>query len=1388
MYGDNSSSSTAYSTPTTKDITQPSYALSSNLLTENASSTLLLTEIVERAATPLPSARTKLAATAAGSKAIFVGGDPAGGRGTTEVDIYDANIGHWMPPGPNDILSVPRSSLAATTVGNLSIFAGGLDHQGAVSNVVDIYNANTGQWTPGQSLSVPRSGLAATTVGNTAIFAGGVVSGGAASNAMDIYNPATTGQWTSTNLRAPCSNIAATSVASKALFAGKWVSSEANLLVDIYDTTSGWGAKYYSTAPRFNLAATTVGSKAIFAGGITSGGAPSDAVDIYDANINQWSQAKLSVARSNLAATTVGNFAIFAGGIPSGAVASDVVDIYNADTGQWAQAKLSVPRSSLAASTVGNLAIFAGGTSNGGGVSNVVDIFAVSNVIYDNYATDAANTARDRQSQVSHLASNLGLSHIRDSASVLTVKNQPDWFAFNNGDEAFLAVANASTLQPISDGLAITDQQNSLALSYSEDAQTTTGSYAFIRLTTSTIQQLSQKAFIGGIDRLLTPDSQLLPELNFSRFQPSNAALAPVNQQLDFQIEILQDNQAIAAYNDDPFDPYAIAQIRIGAYQKAVVMKYIDNLLSWGDSLFAQDTWEAIAQATMLYFLAYDLLGPRPENVGQCPVPALKRYADLKAQYNGNVPQFLLQLEQQVVNTDTSTVVSPPFNAINAYFCVSKNDQFIAYWDRVEDRLHKIRHCQNIAGVVRQLALFEPPINPADLVRAAASGNVAISAVAGLRAEVSNYRFDYLLERAKNITTTLMQFGSTLLSVLEKKDAEQLALLRATQEAAILQLIKTTKEKQKKEAEANLASLKLSQKAAQDRYNYYNDLISRGLSAAELNSLLLMETALIPQYVAGGLNLAAAVIFAFVPTIYGAADGGQSPGMALSSMASASEGAAAVLNQGASLGATLAQYARRTEEWLLQRLMAQDDVNLISQQIDPENGAAQIAIDIAQSELDAHLKSIEQANEVEDFLKRKFSNQDLYQWTVNRLSVLYFQTFKLALDMALVVQKAYQYELNRDDTYISFDYWDNLRQGLLAGEGLMLGLNQLEKAYIEGNVRRLEIEKTISLLQLAPQAFLDLKTSGKCQFQLSESLFDYDFPGHYCRQIKSIALTIPAVVGPYQNIHATLTQLSDRVLVQPNEAGVNYLLNGGNMPDASILRSSWRRNQKIAISRGVNDAGLFELNFRDERYLPFEGTGAVSTWELSMPKATNRIDFESLSDVIIHLSYTALDAGDSAFTAHVQSALNPYKGAYYMSFNQTFSGPWHTFLSTQTDPRTQQLKFSLSNQIIPPHITNVTLTSISLKLDVPDGALTSGAAFLSLQIGNGKLMLISFSESNLAILPVNSPVDQFAGDWVMSVDLTNAPQALIKNGFLDPAVVQNIECILWYEGEISWNS
>ncbi len=167
----------------------------------------------------------------------------------------------------------------------------------------------------------------------------------------------------------------------------------------------------------------------------------------------------------------------------------------------------------------------------------------------------------------------------------------------------------------------------------------------------------------------------------------------------------------------------------------------------------------------------------------------------------------------------------------------------------------------------------------------------------------------------------------------------------------------------------------------------------------------------------------------------------------------------------------------------------------------------------------------------------------------------------------------------------------------------MFALTQLEKAYLDNSFRHLEIEKTISLLQLNPQAFLDLKATGQCTFSLDEILFDYDFPGHYCRKIKSVSLSIPAIVGPYQNIKATLSQTYNAVVYQADSApkSVDFLLNGGTRPDSG-LRENWRPNQQIAISRGVDDSGMFVLNFNDERYLPFEGTGAVSKWELKMPK------------------------------------------------------------------------------------------------------------------------------------------------------------------------------------------
>ena len=385
--------------------------------------------------------------------------------------------------------------------------------------------------------------------------------------------------------------------------------------------------------------------------------------------------------------------------------------------------------------------------------------------------------------------------------------------------------------------------------------------------------------------------------------------------------ESLTNNAAIEAYKDNPFDPHAIARLRIGAYEKAIVMKYIDNLLDWGDQLFAQDNRESINQATLLYFLAYDLLGEEPENLGKRTTPEPKTFQQMKEQYQiaKNIPQFLIDLENRVNDTTPKAIANAPFNDLNTYFCAPENEQFIAYWERVEDRLYKIRHSLSIEGIRRQLALFQPAINLAQLVRAVAGGRTPLSVVSQLNATVPHYRFDYMLERAKNITSTLIQLGSSLLSALEKKDAEELALLRSSHERSILEMITTTKEKQIEEAEETLASLEESKKSAEERNSFYKTLIDDGLSTWENKHLELTKDAKSSNKKSGITRTVAASLHALpqIGSPFAMVYGGIQTGAVANAVAAGFEIDSSESSFGAQLSQTEGGYDRRKQEWEL---------------------------------------------------------------------------------------------------------------------------------------------------------------------------------------------------------------------------------------------------------------------------------------------------------------------------------------------------------------------------------------------------------------------------------------------------------------------------------------
>ncbi len=323
-------------------------------------------------------------------------------------------------------------------------------------------------------------------------------------------------------------------------------------------------------------------------------------------------------------------------------------------------------------------------------------------------------------------------------------------------------------------------------------------------------------------------------------------------------------------------------------------------------------------------------------------------------------------------------------------------------------------------------------------------------------------------------------------------------------------------------------------------------------------------------------------------------------GGATRAIAAAIRGTAGVAHSQAGVASTQATYQRRLQEWQFQLSTANAEMQQVSKQI----LAATVRQAIATQEVTNQQLQIDNAQAEDDFMHSKFTNTDLYAFMTGQLSTTYFQSYQLAYAMAKQTEQTFRYELGlADSSYINFGYWNSLKKGLLAGEQLIYDVRNMEKAYRDQNTREYELTKHICLSQLDASALQLLKTNRECWINFPEELYDMDYPGHYMRRVKTVGLTIPCVAGPYTTVSCTLTMTKNSVRAD-NTSGGAYprKVTGGVPADDPRFRDSIGPIQSIATSTAQNDDGLFELNFRDERYLPFEGAGALSQWHLQCPR------------------------------------------------------------------------------------------------------------------------------------------------------------------------------------------
>lgn len=664
-------------------------------------------------------------------------------------------------------------------------------------------------------------------------------------------------------------------------------------------------------------------------------------------------------------------------------------------------------------------------------------------------------------------------------------------------------------------------------------------------------------------------------------------------------------------------DPDVIAMNDPMHYKMAIFLNTVNLLIEQGDSAYRMLQRDYLAQAKMCYLQASQLLGPRPS-----------------IDYNASWPNPTVAAEAQeivVLDSDTPDAAAPTYliQALRAFlaeqngnFLPPYNAELLTYWDKLGVRFYNLRHNLSLDGQPLSLPLYAEPMSPTELQRRHGAGDGAGGNSVANSGLVSEFRFPVLLEKARVAVNSVMQFGASLLGVLDRRDSENMTLLMQTQQQQVLAMTQEIQNNNIAVLQDGLIALQSSLKGAQVRLSHYSNLYSNWISSSE-------ETAMDLRTASAALNISAQPLHTtaagldMVPNIFGLACGGTKYGAAVTAVGIGLQIGAMANDLSAQRLDISEQYRRRREDWQIQRDNAQSEVAQLEAQIQSQTQQ----ISMAQKQL--NLAKLELANQqaVYDLQATRFTGRELFNWMTGRLSSLYYQLYDVTLSMCLSCKAALAREIGPDRANNLFiaPMWNDLYQGLLAGEGLLLELQRMDNTFIKEDKRGLEILKTVSLnVQIfksdsdtsfdemlnavlsgqspTAQGGVEMAMSGPDKLVITLQMDTLGLRTAYgtrekVGRMKNISVTLPALLGPYQDIEATLAHSSGTY---------------------------------VALSRGLDDSGLFVVDFNDPKYLPFEGVpvdsgSLILTFFHAGQGGSQRELVKSLVDVIYQIRYTLKD-------------------------------------------------------------------------------------------------------------------------------------------------------------------
>ncbi|WP_319026073.1 neuraminidase-like domain-containing protein [Pseudomonas putida] len=691
-------------------------------------------------------------------------------------------------------------------------------------------------------------------------------------------------------------------------------------------------------------------------------------------------------------------------------------------------------------------------------------------------------------------------------------------------------------------------------------------------------------------------------------FNPAGYAKGGVGSQRMWNVRPLEED---SSWNDDPLkslDPDAVAQNDPMHYKLNVFMRLLDICIGRGDVAYRKLERDTLSEASVWYQRALSLLGDAPWTP-----PA-----------TGWIEPMLGQ------------AAAPG----KSQFLPEVNRVMLGYWEGLRLRQYNLRHNLTLDGQPLSLPLYAAPADPKALLAAAVAAEAGGERGLPEITDVPALRFSVLLDGARSMAGQLIQFGSTLQGILERQDAEALAGLLASQGAELADSNVALFRQTLNELAADRVTLHSSLTAATASRDYYLKLYENNLSDRESLSLKLRTVSETAAAAESGVMAGASVVAAF-PKIFGLANGGGKPEDILKAVAYGFGAQSKVAGLAASRLGQEAHFARRRADWKFQYESAEKQMATVQAQLD----ALAVRETSAQMHI-AHLQTQSAHAQAQLALHQgKFTGKAMYSWLRARLASIFYTYYDLTVSRCLMAQKALQWEKGDTETYLRTGTWNSAWAGLLCGEGLMLSLAQMETAWVKWQKREMEVTRTVSLAKLfdgklstqgkavalgdAVKALLAGRTVEvdakleRCslalaaggvlsiQFGLKALNLAAGFETAASRRIRSIAVSLPALLGPYQDVHARLLTSARGLPAGCEQTSISHALQDNGQFSQLNGYPPLRPGNQLLPFEGLNIAKADDRNDQTQMTLNF-----------AHAQGEQKALLERLSDIILHVQFT----------------------------------------------------------------------------------------------------------------------------------------------------------------------